>query len=276
MQDTAILALEETVNGQQTDTVCEKLGDGQYRINGSPITLPVHVNAASMLMNVYTVDSKVAQELIADSGFRVVEVWPGKALMQLLAVDYRENDLGDYNEAAISFPVTTPGESRPLPVIGAMWRMMRGKLANYIYRMPVNQDFTTHAGRFIWGFPKWVTDVDIQFGPSRADACFKDDGELVFKIAAKTGGTRRAPPQEAPSLAVRNRQAWKTVGITEGEGLTFSMGGEPAIIGERHPLARQLRSLGLPKKPLCCISIKDAKMVFEGPEPVALGERFSS
>ena len=275
MQDTAILAQEELVSGKQTDQTCEALGDGRYLIDGKEITLPVHVNAASMLMNVFTVDSRVAQQLIADSGFRVVEIWPGKALMQLLAVDYRENDLGDYNEAAISFPVTTPGHSRPLPLIGAMWRMMRGKLCNYIYRMPVNQDFTTHAGRFIWGFPKWVTDVDIQFGEERAEGCFRDDGQLVFKIAAKAGGNSKAAAQEAPSLAIRNHQAWKTVGITEGEGLTFSMGGDIPEIGDQHPLARQLRALGLPKKPMCSISIKEAKMVFEGPEAVALGERFS-
>ena len=32
---------------------------------------------------------------------------------QLLFVDYRENELGDYNEGAIILPVLSPGESRP-------------------------------------------------------------------------------------------------------------------------------------------------------------------
>ncbi|MFT5887774.1 MAG: hypothetical protein ACI9BO_000587 [Zhongshania sp.] len=278
MQDTGILCQEQGVPGPNgaeiTDQLCSSSAPGQYIINGQDVSLPVTVKAAAMLMNVFLVDSKKAQALIANSGFKVVELFPGKALMQLLGVDYQQNDLGDYNEAAIVFPVTTPGESRPLPVIGAMWRMMRGQLANYVYRMPVNQGFTTHAGRFIWGFPKWVTEVDIQFKDDTASAEFCDDGELVFAISANAGGKAQAKPQAAPSVAIRNGQAWKTIGITEGEGLTFSRKVNVPQIGRSHPLALVLRNLGLPKKPLFSIAIRRAKMHFDGPETVAIGQPF--
>jgi hypothetical protein len=278
MQDTGILCQEQSVPGPNgaeiTDQLCSSSAPGQYIINGQDVSLPVTVKAAAMLMNVFLVDSKKAQALIADSGFKVVELFPGKALMQLLGVDYQQNDLGDYNEAAIVFPVTTPGEFRPLPVIGTMWRMMRGQLANYVYRMPVNQDFTTHAGRFIWGFPKWVTEVNIQFKDDTASAEFCDDGELVFAISANNGGKAQAKPQTAPSVAIRNGQAWKTIGITEGEGLTFSRKVNVPQIGTSHPLALVLRNLGLPKKPLFSIAIRRAKMHFDGPETVAIGQPF--
>jgi hypothetical protein len=280
MQDTRILYAEQCVSAaeqeQVTDTLCSKTHEREYQINGQTVTLPVNVNNAAMLMNVFTVNTAKAQALIADSGFKVVEILPGKALMQLLAVDYRENDLGDYNEAAIVFPVTTPGESKPLPFFGALSRMMRGQLANFVYRMPVNQGFTTHAGRFIWGFPKWVCHVDIDFGPKTAYAQFHDDGEAVFSISAATGGKARAKPQVAPSLAIRNKQAWKTLGTTEGEGVTFKLGGQLPEIGEKHPLAMILRDLGLPKKPLLTVSISKAKMVFDGPEVVAVGTPFKN
>ncbi|WP_372863797.1 acetoacetate decarboxylase family protein [Spongiibacter sp.] len=275
MQDTHIHASEQAVGNCNTDEVCQQRGPGHYQIDGREVSLPVRVNDASMLMNIFAVDSKVAQSLIADTGFKVVKLWPGKALMQLLAVDYRENDLGDYNEAAIVFPVTTPGESAPLPIVGALWRVLRGKLANYVYRMPVNQGFTTHAGRFIWGFPKWVTDVDIQIDEQQARARFTDDQQLVFEITAKAGGNISAGAQQAPSLAVRNGRAWKTIGITEGEGLRFSLGGALPSIGDQHPLAKTLRELGLPKKPLCSVSMKRAKLLFEGPEVVDIGQPFS-
>ncbi|EIF44502.1 hypothetical protein DOK_03498 [gamma proteobacterium BDW918] len=278
MQDTRILYAEQCVSAaeqeQVTDTLCSKTHEREYQINGQTVTLPVNVNNAAMLMNVFTVNTAKAQALIADSGFKVVEILPGKALMQLLAVDYRENDLGDYNEAAIVFPVTTPGESKPLPFFGALSRMMRGQLGNFVYRMPVNQGFTTHAGRFIWGFPKWVCHVDIDFGPKTAFAQFHDEGHAVFSISAPTGGKTVAKPQRAPSLAIRNKQAWKTIGITEGEGLSFKLGGQVPEIGEKHPLAMVLRNLGLPKKPLFSLSIRKAKMQFDGPEVVSIGEPF--
>jgi hypothetical protein len=257
-----------------TNEVCRKVDADTYLIDGKTINFPVTVADASMLMNVFLVDAGVAQRLINGSGFRVLELFPGKALLQLLLVDYRKNDLGDYNEGAILFPVLTPGEPRPFPFFGALARMATGRTGNFVYRMPVDQEFTTHAGRFIWGFPKWMARVDIEFGERRASGSFFDDGELVYSFAAKTGGTTQVKEQRIASLAIRDGKAWKTYGTNTGSGLTFSLGGELPTIGENHPLALELRALGLPKKPLFTVSIKNTAMTFSRPESVAIGNPF--
>jgi hypothetical protein len=69
-------------------------------------------------------------------------------------LDDRVNPLGNYNEGAIIFPVLTPGENKPCPFFGTLKRLASNSLGSYVYRMPVDQEFTTHGGRFIWGFPK--------------------------------------------------------------------------------------------------------------------------
>lgn len=231
---------------------------------------------AGMLMNAFLVDANIAQQIIQDSGLRVLELFPGKALLQLLCVDYRENELGDYNEGAIIFPVLSPGESKPFPVLGSILRMARGKLGNFVYRMPVDQAFTTHAGRFIWGFPKWMARIDIEFGEQRASGSFFDEDELVYGITAKTGGNSNVKEQRAPSMAIRDGKAWKTYGTSTGSGLTFSLGGEMPTIGDKHPLALQLRELGLPKKPLFTVSMTHTAMHFAGPEAVEIGQPFTT
>ncbi len=270
------VASDKGGNGSQryTNQVCEKLDADHYVIDGKAITFPVVVADASMLMNAFLVDAAVAQNMIKDSGFRVLELFPGKAILQLLLVDYRRNDLGDYNEGAILFPVLTPGETKPFPFFGALSRMAAGRVGNFVYRMPVDQEFTTHAGRFIWGFPKWVARIDIEFGERRASGSFFDEGELVYSFAAKTGGTAHVKEQRAASLAIRDGKAWKTYGTNTGSGLTFALGGAMPTIGDSHPLARELRALGLPKKPLFTVSIKNTAMTFSGPESVEIGKPF--
>ena len=259
-----------------TNDICTKNADGDYTIDGRNISLPVVVADASMLMNGFLVNARAAQAMLEGTGFRVVEIFPGKAILQLLAVDYKENDLGDYNEGAIIFPVLTPGETRPLPFFGAIKRMASGTLGNYVYRMPVDQEFTTHAGRFIWGFPKWVSRVDIEFGPSVARGTFIDEDELVYSIAARTGGKNAPKEQAVASLAIRDGKAWKTIGTNSSTGLTFALGGEIPRIGDSHPLAKELRTLGLPKKPLFTVSVKSTRMTFDKPECVDLGAPFSA
>ena len=280
MQGTGAIFDESPIPGDagavRTNDVCHLLEPGRYAIDGRMVTFPVVVADAAMCMNAFLVDAKAAQAMIADSGFRVLELWPGKAILQLLAVDYRQNDLGDYNEAVILFPVLTPGEKQPFPLLGPIRRLATGAVANYVYRMPVDQAFTAHAGRYIWGFPKWVTRVDIEFNASRAAASFIDDGQPVFSISARTGGTGVAKEQRAASLAIRDGKAWKTCGSNAGTGVTFALGGELPRIGESHPLAQELRGLGLPKKPLFSLSIASATMRFDGPETVAIGAAFAS
>jgi len=259
---------------RHTNDVCKQLDQDHYLIDGKSITFPVRVADASILMNAFLVDAAVARNMIKGSGFRVLELFPGKAILQLLLVDYRENDLGDYNEGAINFPVLAPGERKPLPFFGAMQRMASGSVSSFSYRMPVDKPFTTHAGRFIWGFPKWMARIDIEFGAKRAHGSFFDEGELVYGFSAKTGSNARVKEQRISSLAIRDGKAWKTYGTNTGSGLTFALGGEMPTIGDSHPLAKELRALGLPKKPLFSISIRNIAMSFGHPEAVAIGQPF--
>jgi hypothetical protein len=280
MRETGVFFQELAVAGDEgerkTNDVCEKLGERRYRIDGREVGFPVRVNRAAVLFNAFVVDSRVAQGMIEGSGYRVAELLPGRAILQLVLVDYRENDLGDYNEAAINFPVCAPGERRPFPFFGTLAGIARGSLSNYVYRMPVDQGFTTHAGRFIWGFPKWVSRIDIEFGRERASGSFIDEGERVFSIGAKAGGSREQKEQRVSTLAIREGRAWKTYGTTGGAGLTFGLGGELPEIGEKHPLARELRALGLPKRPLFSMSMTHARMQFDPPECVEIGQPFQT
>jgi len=279
MQTTGALFDEPAVHSDKgdrlTNDICSKHSESHYTIDGREINFPVVVAEASMLMNGFLVDAGAAQGMLAGTGFRAVEILPGKAILQLLAVDYKQNDLGDYNEGAMLFPALTPGEKTPFPFFGALKRLAQGSIGNFVYRMPVDQEFTTHAGRFIWGFPKWLSRIDIEFGPRIARGTFIDDDELVYSIEAKTGGSTSPKEQRAASLAVRDGKAWKTYGTNNSSGMTFALGGAAPGIGDNHPLAKQLRALGLPKKPLFTVSVEHTRMTFGAPESVDIGAPFS-
>lgn len=254
---------------QRTDDICRKLTNDNYWIDGREVKLPVRIHSAAMLMNAFTVPTNAAKEIIESSGFRPIEIWPGKALLLLIAVDYRKSDLGDYNEGAIIFPVLTPGKPAT-PILGGVLGVALGSASIFVYRMPVDQPFTTHAGRFIWGFPKWVTQMCVEFGDGNARGRFFDEGELVYEIFAATGGKLAFRNHRASALAIRNGMAWKTYGMGSGAGIRVRLGGVEPRIGDRHPLANQLRMLGLPKKPLFTVSATDVQMRFGAAERLAI------
>ena len=47
----------------------------------------------------------------------------------------------------------------------------------YVHHLPVNQKFTLEAGRTIWGYPKFMADIDIVEHPGGARIMLASDHE---------------------------------------------------------------------------------------------------
>ncbi len=208
-----------------------------YQIQGRTVTLPCDVRDASSGTVMYMVPAAQAQRLVPEA-FEVLEPAPGLTQMSLLMVDYRENDLGDYNEVGIIFFVKPRGASDD-------------EAGTYIYQLPVNQGFTCEAGCKIWGFPKSVQEIDIDYAGDSATCKLVMQGQHVFTLTLPRGGSDETP--DTPSTAYTLIDGIPhTNQFTRGAtGEQTRPGGEGVrlVLGD-HPLAEELRSLGLPKDPI--------------------------
>ena len=148
-----------------TDDVCRRLADDRFLVDGRDLTLPMRIADLSVFAQVFAVPARTARELLAESGVGLVEIWPGAGALTLMAVEYRDNPLGAYREAVILLPAYAPGE-RALPLFGGL-DILRKRASHFVYAMPVDQEFTTHAGRFLWGFPSFSRSSRSNSEPTR-------------------------------------------------------------------------------------------------------------
>lgn len=220
------------------------------KIQGREVTMPVVVRDAASGTASFLVDAKVARELVDVPGIEPAEFLPGKAMLSLAMVDYRDNDLGDYHEFSIAFFVREAKARRGLPYVGAWTRMLKGDVATYIRHLPVDQSFTCEAGRTIWGFPKTVQEVDIAYADGRATCRLVMDGKLVLQMSVPRGGEKELPESELLTYSVVDSQTCKTPFTSSCSGFGVTGGGKTEIELGDHPIAEELRRLGLPKKPL--------------------------
>ncbi len=237
-----------------------------YEIQGQQVTFPVEVRDASGAIAGFLVSSRVANRLVGNA-FEIVEFLPGRTLFLLGCIDYKDNDLGDYNEVAMNFFVRKKGASRGLPWIGAWLAMAKGGLPSYSWKMPVNQSFTRDAGATIWGFPKTVERIDFDYSQEgRFRGYLEMDGEKVFEIEMPRGGDKERPASpiigytyiEGVPHVTSATQTASQMGAGGGKEVEISLGS--------HPIADDLRSLGLPKKPLMTTWIGKMVMRFDPPE----------
>lgn len=77
--------------------------DRRFNIEGNDLGYPTLFHAGSASVGMFVVASKVANELIAGSGFTAAEIAPGKAVMSLACVHYTDIECGTYEEIACAF-----------------------------------------------------------------------------------------------------------------------------------------------------------------------------
>lgn len=224
-------------------------------IDGVAIDFPVVVNDMNQLTLTFTVPIAAARALIPGEGFEVIEMAPGSAMFVVAIVDYVDNPWGDYNEVNLGFMANPIG--RP-EAAGA-----------FVYRMPVNQEFTSKAGNAVLGLPKTVEELTFEYrSPLDSDAQDKDaqasnspdrtgtvlvnlamDGEPTLKVTFPRAHTDDAPAStETVTFSYLDGQPTE-VPLQIELGAAVIDPAEVVIELGTSKVADELRSLGLPSAP---------------------------
>ncbi|EME23948.1 acetoacetate decarboxylase family protein [Rhodococcus triatomae] len=233
-----------------------------HEILGKQVAMPVQIRKATAFMAMYSVPTAAAQRLIDPTGLEILQFRPGRGLCGLVFVDYVDGDLGPYNEFGVVFMVRdhrTRGGSVP----GDLRALATGGAGALIHQLPVDGDFTLAAGRGIWGFPKVLADFTADHASDVKHASVGQDGRLIVDLRVKKGlrapGGSTGTTMQAYSHidAITRCTSWEM----NPSGVRTRLGGAEVTLGT-HPIADELRSLGLPRRALMTTAIPDLKMTF--------------
>jgi Acetoacetate decarboxylase (ADC) len=228
----------------------------QHTIAGTVITMPVRIRRASQHMAMFSVDADAAQRLIEYSGLQVCRFLPGRAMVVLMLMHYIDGDLGQYYEFGTSVMVNPPGSSASGP-------RALGDAGAFIHHLPVDQEFTLEAGTKIWGYPKVMADFKVRDEDRQFGFDCSVDGQLVIDMEFRRGLPIRLTPRQQEQRSYSNRD-----GITRAtafehtlDGVRTRFGGVRIRLGD-HPYAKELASLGLPKRAMLSSSVENVQMTF--------------
>jgi hypothetical protein len=234
---------------------------GSYVIHGQVVRLPVVVRDASSAFASFVVRSAAARKLLPP-GLEPAELLPGRTLCTIAGVEYRDNDLGRYNEVAVAF-IVHEGAAGALPLLD----FVRGRVGAYIHHLPVTEAFTCEAGSTIWGFPKTIEKISITEEGGRRVCKLMMGGAHVLTLSVKASGRWRFRESPVTAYSYRDGVVRRTPFVSGGEGVGYRLGGAALTLGA-HPIADELRSLGLPKHALMSGSISRMHARFEAPQVV--------
>ena len=160
------------------------------RFSIGALELPVRYTDGSAIACIYRVPLEDARAVVASEAVEPLPVG-GRAMVQLMALEYRDTSVGPYNELGVLVLVRRRGSSpsgvktmlSPARVEDAGW---------WVVNLPVTTGFTCAAGREIWGYPKYVTRLDTTFDRDAVQVILGE--ELVVEHRARFGMTMPTPP----------------------------------------------------------------------------------
>lgn len=191
------------------------------------------------------------QTRLAGTGLRPAMVWRDAALVGLAFFEYLHTSIGLYNEAGLAIPVlpqTSRHTTRWLQVLQDVEHPQH-ELGFYVAHLPVTTPAACAAGREIWGYPKFVTDIPFTLSGHRLYTAVRDPADLQQPIVALQGTLGWGVPCPTLSLLLYSDlagQGLRTKVNVRGSTRAHSGSGVRLALGaSSHPMAQTLRQLGL-------------------------------
>ncbi|MFE3025839.1 acetoacetate decarboxylase family protein [Nocardia tengchongensis] len=133
-----------------------------------------------MLARSRTVRTRLPRELAP------LEVAPGLGLISVMFFRYEVCDIDFYTEAAVGIAVR-PARHGRLGFVDLLAGIDDDHLHSYVLSLPVSTDIAQVRGHDGYGFPKWVTDMDIDIAADRATArVANEDGNTDIALSVAT------------------------------------------------------------------------------------------
>jgi hypothetical protein len=212
--------------------------------SGQRLHLPLRYHDWSMFMAHFPVSAKQMQDLLPGPRLRPALLLPGVALLTIAGVRYfRTSELAPYDEVIIGTLVLYEPKVN-VPAVPLLLRERQKGFGFFALHVPVTSEESRDAGIEVWGYPKFIAEIDFEESESKRRCWLRAAGEeiLSFEVLRVR---RKARPYVFANFTVKDGELLKAPIRAEGRiGIATLRGGARLTLGD-HPIADELRSLRL-------------------------------
>lgn len=224
------------------------------RTSEGAVELPILYYDTSALFAFFMVDRARVESLLAGTGLVPTLTVGGLALAAVACFEYRDTSVGVYNEVGLCVAVARQGESQELggwkDMLATLQQPEMRHVAFHILDLPVTTAAANAAGREIWGFPKFVTDIPFRLKGREASCQVMVPGTTtpMMTLSGRMGPSIPAGPLGLALLSRHDGQLCRsTVNVRGGTRLALPGSVRLEVSGDGHAMAGRLRALGLDK-----------------------------
>lgn len=218
-----------------------------YEIQGQKIEFPVFYYDFSSVTASFIIKTSKLREVLPHPEFIPAEIWPGSGVLSVNAYEFRDTDIGPYNEVSVTVPINFEAADF-LPKKSAISMLRKHKFALYVHRLPVTTEEARIGGVYFYNYPKFLADITIEDKGTTIEIILKEKDELILKMSAKKPPLKKSGIFEYHTFSIKDNEilhaliegrAERTGYITMGKFAQIELGG--------HSVAEELKELNIGK-----------------------------
>jgi len=172
-----------------------------------------------------------------------IRVMPGRGILSISAMEFRDTDLGPYNEVSIGVPFTM---DTPTPLFTGILRKGPPEPSIYIHHLPLTTGIARDAGVEFAGYPKFLAEIEFENREDWITCRLAEGGRHILTLAGRRLPTRPSPRIRVHFFTARGGRLLRSEGISSERPLARSKDKAHVRfeLGD-HPIGAELRELGI-------------------------------
>jgi len=219
------------------------------------------------------------RELMPDPRYVPARLGPGLGVVAIAYVEYRDSDIGPFREVGIVIPLNEPYFRANLPGRALMSARRLGQVHVFVRHAPVTSEVAVRGSVDLYNFPHFIAEIDFSETDAQSRCRLAEGNGHILSLSGK-----RIPTPRSQRIDVFNH-LWMDGQPQSAQakfnqleyGVSWRRDAAVLELGERHPIALELRRLLVSRKPLYYEYVPRYEVILFGAEHQTplLAQRYS-
>ena len=241
-------------------------------IGGQPGKTPTFYYDGRGMTALFAARYGLLRELMPDPRYVPARLVPGLGVLAISCLEYRDTDIGPYNELLIGVPLSEPDFRANIPGRALVAARRRGQQPSFVWQLPVTTEIALRGGVDFYNFPKFIAEIEFNETPDGARCRLAEGREHILTLSGKRIGTpHNAQVDHFLRLWMDGQPQAAHFRMNQLQvGSSTRRTAAALELGARHPIALELSRLLVSRKPLWYEYCPSFEAILFGAEHITL------
>jgi len=226
-----------------------------FKTSVGNIKLPILYYDVNLFLAFYFVEPERATAVLRNTDLEPLHFYNGKSLVALALFEYKDTTVGIYNEVGLAIGVKEKEKKVSFPTLQLFKLLFKLNPQNipigfYILHLPVTTKEANVAGREIWGYPKFITEIPLKFDLENSHFAGSvkdpDNKKSIFELEGRLKKGIPIPAFDLITYTYYEHQLIRTIIDVSGNfNFSFTSTFRLRNVESNHPMAETIKALGI-------------------------------